>query len=89
MKRDIIYCYYTDSYYVESTIKPQNEYTTKIRLTADEGKSLTKDGIDLYPSVIIDESGISEWFEVDSPPEPEDFSLQDEALESNSLEPTE
>ena len=84
MKRDIIYCYYTDSYYVESTIKPQNEYTTKIRLTADEDKSLTKDGTDLYLSVIIDENEIQEWFEVDRPAEPED-----DALEANSLEPTE
>lgn len=50
-----------------STSKPDGDYTEMYRLVADEGKALTKDGVDLYPCV--DTDTVDGWYEVDAPEE--------------------
>lgn len=42
--------------------KPDCEYTERYRLIADEGKFLTKDGIDLYSA--IDTDSVDGWREI-------------------------
>lgn len=48
-----------------SPIKPDAEYTELVRLVADEGKSLTKDGETFYG--VIDQETAEGWYEVDTP----------------------
>lgn len=48
-----------------SPIKPDAEYTELVRLVADKGKSLTKDGEHLYG--VIDQERADGWYEVDIP----------------------
>jgi hypothetical protein len=38
-----------------------------VRLTASQGKLLTKDGLNLEYRITIPESEIDEWYEVDIP----------------------
>lgn len=40
-------------------------YIRKIKLMADINKLLTKDGINFTPAIIIPESEINEWYEVE------------------------
>lgn len=47
--------------------KPNTDYTEKIRLIADKGKVLTKNGTDFYS--VIDVNSASGWREVDAPAE--------------------
>ena len=50
--------------------KPECEYTEKMRLIADEGKMLTKDGENLHRVIDVDSS--EGWYEVDEPKKAED-----------------
>lgn len=51
-----------------SPVKPENiEYTEMYRLVADEGKALTKDGVNL--TTCADVESIDGWYEVDIPEE--------------------
>ena len=52
-----------------STDKPDTEYTELYRIIADEGKAVTKNGVDLYP--VVDVESTDGWYEVDAPEEPE------------------
>ena len=52
-----------------SPIKPDCEYTEKVRLIADEGKMLTLDGERLCR--VIDADSAEGWYEVDAPPREE------------------
>ena len=45
--------------------KPDCEYAEKMRLVADEGKMLTKDGENLCR--VIDVDSADGWYEVDAP----------------------
>lgn len=54
-----------------SPVKPNKEYFEMFRLVADEGKALTKDGVELYPCT--DAESIEGWYEVDAPND-EDYS---------------
>ena len=54
-----------------SPIKPDCEYTEANRLIADEGKLLTKNGVDLTPCVDTDNT--EGWYEVDEPVEKTSF----------------
>lgn len=47
--------------------KPDCEYTELVRLIADEGKMVTKDGENLFP--VIDVNNAEGWYEVDAPVE--------------------
>ena len=50
-----------------SPIKPAGEYTEMVRLVADEGKMLTKDGVNLH--YCKDTDTADGWYEVDEPTE--------------------
>lgn len=50
-----------------SPIMPEGEYTEMMRLVADEGKLLTKDGENLTSCVDTDTA--DGWYEVDEPEE--------------------
>lgn len=48
-----------------SPVKPDCEYTEKVRLIADEGKALTKDGENF--TACTDTDTAAGWYEVDAP----------------------
>lgn len=48
-----------------SPVKPDGEYTKMVRLIADEGKVLTKDGENF--TTCIDTDTADGWYEVDDP----------------------
>lgn len=48
-----------------SPIKPDVEYTEMYRLVADEGKALTKDGVNTTPCTDVE--SVEGWYEVDEP----------------------
>jgi hypothetical protein len=50
--------------------KPEGEYTEGVRIIADPGKAITKDGVNFYPAK--DEDSLDGWYEVDAPEEEED-----------------
>ena len=50
--------------------KPEGEYTEGVRIIADPGKAITKDGVSLYPAK--DEDTLDGWYEVDAPVNEED-----------------
>ena len=56
-----------------SPIMPEGEYTEMVRLVADEGKLLTKDGENL--TSCVDTETEAGWYEVDAP--------EEETLEEN------
>lgn len=48
-----------------SPVKPDGEYTEMVRLVADEGKVLTKDGENF--TACVDTENADGWYEVDDP----------------------
>ena len=42
-------------------------YIRKMRLWADEGIALTKDGINLHYRIIVPENEVNEWYEISKP----------------------
>jgi hypothetical protein len=50
-----------------SPVKPDCEYTEMVRLVADEGKMLTKDGENV--TSCVDTDSADGWYEVDEPRE--------------------
>lgn len=57
------YKYYEDErHYCVSPIKPDCEYTEAVRLIAEEGHALTKDGINYY--YCVDADSVDGWLEI-------------------------
>lgn len=54
---------------VFSPRRPNKEHTEYVRLIADDGKILTKDGVTFYH--IIDQESQEGWYEVESPQQKE------------------
>ena len=50
-----------------SPVKPEGDYTEMVRLVADEGKLLTKDGENL--TSCVDTENSEGWYEVEEPKE--------------------
>ena len=49
-----------------SPVKPEDtQYTEEVRLVADKGKALTKDGTEL--TICVDTDTSEGWYEVDNP----------------------
>lgn len=46
-----------------SPIKPDGEYTEMVRVIADEGKVVTKDGINFFS--VIDDDSADNYYEID------------------------
>ena len=51
----------------DSPRKPEGEYTERVRIIADEGKLVTRDGVKLYS--VIDADSAEGFYEVDRPTE--------------------
>lgn len=49
----------------DSPNKPEGEYTERVRVVADEGKAVTRDGKSLYS--VIDADSAEGFYEVDAP----------------------
>lgn len=49
----------------DSPIKPEGEYTERVRVVADKGKAVTRDGKSLYS--VIDADSAEGFYEVDAP----------------------
>lgn len=49
----------------DSPNKPECEYTERVRIIADKGKAVTKDGVNLYS--VIDADSADGFYEVDIP----------------------
>lgn len=69
MQTIILYRYIReDGGVTTSPVKPNVAYTERFRLVADEGKALTRDGVDF--TACVDVSTTDGWYEVDAPNEP-------------------
>lgn len=67
MKKQILYHYLGTNGTILSPVHLEGIYSVrKVRLTADEGKRLTKDFKNKHTSVTVPEAEVSEWVEVDA-----------------------
>ena len=66
MRKEKIYTYYGTNGSVTTPIRlPQvTSYTVLYQLVADEGKNLTKDGVNFFVSKQVHLDEIDEWYEV-------------------------
>jgi hypothetical protein len=65
MKKEILYHYLGVNGTILSPVYLEGIYSVKkVRLTAEEGKRLTKDFINMHISVTVPEGEVSEWHEV-------------------------
>lgn len=65
MKKETLYTYLGTNGTLTTPIHLEGIYSIKkIRLTADEGKSLTRDGKTFFPAVAVDEKDVKLWREV-------------------------
>ena len=68
MKKEIMYRYLGTNGIIDSPVHLEDiYYTRRLHLIADEGKKLTKDGIDLVNSTFIAEEELGLWKEVNDP----------------------
>lgn len=68
MKTKVLYKYTRDDGGITVSInKPECEYTELVRIIAENGKRITKDGENLY--IVIDQDTIEGWYEVSAPEE--------------------
>lgn len=66
MKKEVRYTYLGTNGIIESPVHLEDiYYIRKIRLTADKGKRLTKDGINFSFIVTVPEDEVDLWFEVE------------------------
>lgn len=66
MKKEIYYTYLGDKGTITSYIQIPGVYSIKkVMLFAEENKKLTKDNQKFYNSILIPESELPEWKEVD------------------------
>lgn len=65
MTKTVYYTYLGTNGVIESPVHLEDIfYTRKLRLVADDGKQLTKDGKHFFPIVMIPEDELAEWKEV-------------------------
>lgn len=65
MKQTIIYTYLGTNGVIDSPIHLEGIYSVKkIRLQADEGKVITKDGVNFFDSIIVPENEVDQWTEI-------------------------
>ncbi len=63
-----------------SPCKPETEYTERVRIIADEGKAVTKDGVNLF--FVIDDDSADGYFEIDAPEVDESAMQNTESIET-------
>ena len=65
MTKTVYYTYLGTNGVIESPVHLEDIFfTRKLRLVADPGKQLTKDGKHFFPIVMIPEDDLAEWKEV-------------------------
>lgn len=65
MTKTVYYTYLGTNGVIESPVHLEDIfYTRKLRLVADNGKQLTKDGKHFFSTVMIPEDDLTEWKEV-------------------------
>lgn len=65
MTKQVLYTYLGTNGTICSPVHLEDiYYIRKYRLTADEGKKLTKDGVNFVSSVLVPEDEVSLWKEV-------------------------
>ena len=65
MKKAVYYTYLGDNGTITTPLHIPGVYSIKqYLLVADENKRLTKDGVNLTPSILIPEADLDVWYEV-------------------------
>lgn len=65
MTTEVLYYYLGTNGSILSPIHLEDVYyTRRLKLTPDEGKLLTKDGVETYASKIIPEDELKDWYEI-------------------------
>lgn len=65
MTKEILYLYLGTNGTILSPVHLEDTYyVRRVRLTADAGKLLTKDGVNKVTSIVVAEDNVSEWREV-------------------------
>ena len=65
MKQTIIYTYLGTNGVINSPVHLEGIYSVKkIRLKAEKGKVITKDGVNFFNSVVVPENEVDQWFEM-------------------------
>lgn len=68
MTKEIMYMYLGTNGTICSPVHLEDiYYIRKIRLTAENNKSLTKDGINFTYQIIVPEEDASNWYEIEVP----------------------
>ena len=65
MTKEVLYLYTGTNGSILSPIHLEDTYySRRLRLRADEGKALTKNGKDVYLTVVIPEEELELWYEI-------------------------
>lgn len=65
MTKEVLYLYTGTNGSILSPVHLEDTfYARRIRLTATEGKQLTKDGVKLYDTIVIPEDDVELWREI-------------------------
>ena len=67
MKKEILYHYLGVNGTILSPVYLEGIYSVKkVRLTADEGKVLTQDGVTKQHSITVPENEVKNWYEINA-----------------------
>lgn len=65
MTKEVLYLYMGTNGSILSPVHLEDTYyTRRLRLRADEGKALTKNGKDVYLTIVIPEDELDLWYEI-------------------------
>ena len=65
MEKTTIYTYLGTNGVINSPVHLEGIYSVKkIRLKAEKGKVITKDGVNFFNSVVVPENEVDQWFEM-------------------------
>jgi hypothetical protein len=65
MTKEVLYLYTGTNGSILSPVHLEDTfYARRLRLTATEGKQLTKDGVKLYDTIVIPEDDVDLWREI-------------------------
>lgn len=65
MEKTIIYTYLGTNGVINSPVHLEGIYSVKkIRLKAEKGKVITKDGVNFFNSVVVPENEVDQWTEI-------------------------
>jgi hypothetical protein len=65
MTKEVLYLYTGTNGSILSPVQLEDTFfVRRLRLTSTEGKSVAKDGINLYTTIVIPEDDLDLWYEV-------------------------